>query len=69
MDEVKKRRASKARTLTRRIKTLNNAVIDRIAKEDILEKINAANYNFEELGSIQDELIDLIKDDDEDGEE
>ena len=68
MAEVKKRRASKARTLTRRIKALNNAITDRITKEDIHERINAAKYNFEELGSIQDEAIELIQDDDHDGE-
>ena len=66
MPEVKKRRASKARTLTRRIKAWNNAITDHIAKEDIHEKIHAAKYNFEELGSIQDEVIELIQDDDYD---
>ena len=68
MAGVKKRRASKARTLTRRIKALNNVITDRIAKEDIHEKINAVKYDFEELGSIQDEVIELIQDDGDDGE-
>ena len=65
MDEIKKRRSSKARTATRRVKDLKNAVRDDVSKEGIQEKVSSVKYTLEELGSLQDDLLDAIGDDED----
>ena len=58
MEEKKKERSSKARTLTRRIKELHTTIGSQAQAIDVQEKIAQIKYTFEELGTIQDELLD-----------
>ena len=57
---IKKERASKARTLTRRMKELFNAVKVGASVIEVKEKISIVKYTFEELGEIQDKLMEVI---------
>ena len=55
MDEVKKRRSSKAGTITRRVRELQNLIDIAADKLEITDKINNVKYAMDELGIVQDE--------------
>lgn len=59
MDELKKRRSSKAGTVTRRIRELNNVVSMKADKLEVNDRINNLKYALDELGIIQDEYMNL----------
>ena len=62
MDELKKKRASKGKLVTRRTNELLNAVKCLLQEEEITDKINTLKYALGELGSIQDEISTLFDD-------
>ena len=66
MEDVKKERANKARTLTRRIKELYNAINNRSSVVEVAEKISTVKFTFEELGDIQDKLLEILGEGDAD---
>ena len=57
MEELKKARSSKARTLTRRLNELKTARTTGASREDVQERIMNAKYTFEQLGEAQDALL------------
>ena len=62
MEETKKKRSAKGRHLTRRIGELRTAYTRGAAKEEVLEKIGIIKLTFDELGYIQDEVLDSLGD-------
>ena len=64
METVKKERSNNARTLTRRLKELYNSVKNNASEIEVEEKISTVKYTFEELGDIQDKLLEVISEDD-----
>ena len=60
LEEAKKKRAVKARMVTRRIFELQTAVSRGAAKEEIVEKIEVVKNVFDELGYLQDEVFNTL---------
>ena len=60
MEEAKRERSRKAGTTTRRVKELQNAVKNEASPTEIKEKISTVKYTFEELGELQDKVLELI---------
>ena len=60
MEDAKKERSSKAGTVTRRVKELENAVKSGVSAVEIKEKISNFKYTFSELGELQDNYNQLI---------
>ena len=61
MDDVKKKRAGKARVLTRRTKELLNSTKLKLHEVEIVDKINNLKYAISELGTIQDDVMSLLE--------
>ena len=62
MEDVKKERSRKGATVSRRVKELENACKRDVDPIEIKEKISNVKYTFEELGELQDKLIELLPD-------
>ena len=60
MDELKRTRSSKTRTLTRRLNELNTVINVGASRIEVEEKIANAKYTFEQLGEAQVELLEVI---------
>ena len=65
MDEAKKARTSKARTVTRRVNELLNAISALSMENEIIAKIENLKYTMNELGDLHDAFINLMVDGDE----
>ena len=65
MEEIKKERSNKARTLTRRLNELINTTKLNGANIEVNEKISQVKNTLEELGEIQDRLLGSIDESDD----
>ena len=61
MEDAKKSRTKKARTVTRRVHELENAIRVMAPKREINEKIEKLKSTQDELGEIQDTLLDALE--------
>ena len=64
MEEAKKKRASKARVVTRRTNELLNGIKCCLQGEEVLDKMNNLKYVLGELGSLQDEVLSVLESED-----
>ena len=63
MEDAKKERTSKARTLSRRIRELSNIIKSDGSIVEVEEKMAAVKYSFEQLGDLQDMVMEYLEDD------
>ena len=63
MEELKKKRASKARVVTRRVNELGNGVTCALTEGEIVDKINNLKYASSELGARQDDVMEAADSD------
>ena len=61
VEDAKKKRAGKARVVTRRVNEVLNALKSKLQEDEIVDKINNLKYAIGELGNLHDDVITIIE--------